>query len=482
VVLTGVVDAVDLLPADTDPAEVPFEAGPGIALGDLDGDGWPEATVAVPLGASVVLGNDGRGNLLPDPAWTADGGPLPTASAVAAADLDGDGDLDLVLSRRSGLPDLVLRNEGTRDLRSEVLPDSEPESLTITVADLDGDGRLDLFLAGFQDPESREREHSGPSELRGEGQRLYLQTGSGTFERALDALPEAVEPALTFHAATLDADGDGDLDLYLANDFVAQAVPNTLLLNDGEARFEVAEHAACEVGVNPMGAGVGDVDGDGRLDLYVSDVDTQHVLLGGADGVFVSSGRALGAVVTDSMPTWGAAVVDLDLDGRSDLVAARGGIPPEGVVPDVSQADGGLLLRQTPGGYQDLGAGGDYDLERQGRSVVIGDLDRDGRPELVTAGLWSVETWDLDGGCTGFALRFEGAPAIGARVEVELSDRVHTSWLLPSTTFSMSEQVLMVGLGGAAVAERVVVTWPDGEQEVLEDVPAGSQLVLARER
>ncbi len=482
VVLTGMIDSADLLPAGVPPEDQPFEKGPGIALGDLDGDGWTDAVVALPLGGSRFLHNDGTGHLVLDPGWTVDGGPVPVASAVAVADLDSDGDQDVVLSRASGLEDLVLYNLGQGDFTAEALPDSEPESLTVTVADFDGDGRLDLFVAGFQSPETRGHTAGGPTTLEGEGQRLYLQDSEGAFDDASDRLPTQVDQALTFQGAPMDADGDGDLDLYLVNDHVAEAVPNTLLRNDGHGHFTVAEDASCAVGSAPMGAGVGDLNRDGLPDLYVSDLETQHLLLNASDGAFIAVGQAYGAVDNTSKPTWGAVIADVDLDGLQDLLMARGGVPPQGLAEGVDQTAEGLLLRATAlGSYEELDPHGDFNLPRQGRSVVVGDLDRDGRPELVTAGLWSVETWDIDGGCNGIALRLEGGVAIGAQVRVRHGDQDQTTWLLPSTSFSMSEQVVMVGLGTDAVADEVVVTWPDGFTQVLEQVPAGSQILLTRD-
>jgi hypothetical protein len=480
-VLTGVIDSVDLIPAGIDPEDQPFEQGPGIALGDLDGDGWPDAVLALPLGPSRFLRNDGAGNLILDPGWSVDGGQLPSASSVAVADLDADGDLDVVLSRATGLEDLILRNQGDGTFRAEALPDSEPESLTVTVADFNDDGRLDLFVAGFQSMESRDYRPGGPEVLVGEGQRLYLQNADGSYRNASDGLPSEIDRALTFQGAALDFEGDGDMDLYLVNDFAAEAVPNALLINDGDGHFELAQDAACAVGSAPMGAGVGDLNQDGFPDLFVSDLETQHVLLNGSDGAFIAVGQAFGAVDENSEPTWGAAIIDIDLDGMNDLIAARGGLPPQGLVADKDQTAGGLLRRATSlESFEDLDPNGDFSLPRQGRSVVVGDLDLDGRPELVTAGLWSVETWDIVGGCNGIALRFQGNNAIGARVRVRHGGQDYTSWLLPSTTFSMSEQVVMLGLGTDRVAEEVEVTWPDGHTQFLQEVVAGSQTLLTR--
>lgn len=484
----GSLEGEALLGVSPDMEEVEhFEHGPGVALGDLDGDGWLDALVSVaePELHSLVLRNDGAGGLTPDPGFTADGGPIPAGTSAALADLDGDGDLDGVLSRTSGLPDLLLWNDGAGRFTSEALAASTPESLTVSVGDLDGDGRLDLFVAGFAALEDRTPEAMATGKIRGEGLRLYMQRSPGVFTEASARLPPEVLDSITFMGTLLDAEGDGDLDIYLANDFGGYVVPSNLLINDGAGIFSVHPDCSCTSQRFIMGAAAGDADGDGDPDLFLTDIGRVYLLSNSGDGTFVDTTLAASAVIEiaegSSDTSWGASFVDLDRDGREDVVAAFGATPP----PGISETEDGpeaLLRGLGDGAFLDCGAAAGLTAADQTRSVAIGDLDRDGRPDLVTAGYFWVRIWrNASSGPAGLTVSLDAGPGnrqgFGAKVVARWEGGSHTSWLLPGTTFSASAPELYPGLGAQAGA--LEVTWPDGAVSTRE-VKQGDRLHLER--
>ncbi len=464
----------------------PLVGGWGAAVGDFDGDGQADIVLASRRGARSLRNADGV--LSPGPLLV-DGSPAPPAQAVAAADLDEDGDLDLFLGTPSGSPDLLLWNDGAFGFTATALPASDGFTGTGSFADLDGDGRLDLFVARrFEADVSLEEITSlAPP---GDPSSLYLQAAPGVFTDASDRLPAAVHPAHTQEAAVLDADGDGDLDLYLANDFGPFIVPNLLLENDGHGVFSVDEDCACDLSMYGMAAAVGDATGDGLPDLWITDIGGPKLLASLPDGSFYETARALGADLgadPERLVSWGALVHDLDRDGRSDILTAFGhiaevqresiGLLGEGFTWSDDQHD--ALLLAGPAGFSDVGAALGFDSPENHRALVRIDVDGDGRSELFLAGGPTARLWGVEGGCeTGLRLALDAGPGnphgIGTRVEVAVGPHRWTGWMLPGGIGSSGELVVEAPLMGAAAADRVTLTWPDGSTQEHRDVPAGA--------
>ena len=475
-----------LLPSRADDASDRISyVGPGLALADIDGDGWLDLAVA-PLLGGVVLFQGRGGELLP---WET--AALPPAQAIAAGDLDADGHTDLVLGRMEGEADLVLFGDGAGGFTQAPLPQSEGHTLTISLLDADLDGDLDLFTA-------RSLSQLDPAQIAeggatGGGNVLYINTG-GQLSARDGAIPEQHVDDLTFIGAPIDADADGDLDLFLANDFGWYAEANILLESDGTGALSRAEDCGCETAMSAMGAAVGDVNGDGWPDLHITDLGSPDLLLSDGAGGFFDATLASGATLPLAQTrtaSWGNTTIDIDQDGWPELAVTYGTINfwdptgeaavilPSGqeIADPLGQTDA-LLCNLGEGQFTDASAALGFDAADVGRAVVAGDLDRDGMPELVTAGWLDgqspyVRIFQSTGGCgPGVTIATE---AIGARVEVITPDRTMTHWVLPTTTFSSSAPEVYAGLGGWAEAD-VIVTLPGGEQLRWEAVPAGSLL------
>jgi hypothetical protein len=235
---------------------------------------------------------------------------------------------------------------------------------------------------------------------------------------------------------------------------------------------------------------VGDADQDGLPDLYVTDVGGPKLLrnLGGAS--FADATLAMGASIPpepESLISWAAAFVDLDQDMDQDLLVTFGQSGDDKVATmgmgweDGEEQPDQVLLSDGAGQYS-RGAFPSFQESGRSRSAAIGDLDRDGRPDVLIAGKHFLSHWRGTGGApVGITLQLRAAgqnlQGIGARVEVSAGGRTETSWLLPSTTGGSSAPELYLGLGGAPEAELLRITWPDGEVVELEGVGPGLLVV-----
>ena len=257
------------------------------------------------------------------------GEPFARAAVVAAGDIDGDHLPELLLGRGEGLSDelVFIASDGFSDSGESIaLLDSEGHTTGAAFADLDRDGDLDLAV-------SRHIEIFDPKDVaagseHGGGNQVFTQDRL-VFTEQVDALPEGLREATSFQPLWLDADNDRNPDLYWVNDFGWWTHPNALLLGDGTGAFDAPGDTGAELATATMGVSAGDVDGDGILDLWASDAGSPDLLMGLGDGTFYDAGRATGASVPmeeDRISSWGTAIGDLDLDGRPELLAAYGAI------------------------------------------------------------------------------------------------------------------------------------------------------------
>lgn len=465
----------------------------GVALGDLDGDGDLDALIGW-AGGVFGMRNDGAGHMAVDAGFTIDGGAVIRGTAVALADLDLDGDLDAYVGEYP-TGERLLWNDGAGHFTSEVLwaGDERYSPWSGSFGDADGDGDLDLYIALLVP--NLEPEPVLDGSLIGGGNYLYVNQGGGRFVRDDSRVPQDDNYGLTFHAAWIDMDGDDDLDLYEANDWGYYVAPNRYLRNDGTGHFEHDDSCFCEAAMYAMGVGVGDVQGDGRPDLVVTNLTTP-TLFENYDGGMVDTTLASGAYVPPSdtnFTSWGTSFLDLDRNGCSDIALMFGrlaydvsldlsGIPEDAYDPD-QQADVVLMNDCSPGYTRLTGTDLDTHLDRD-RAVAVGDLDGDGRADLVTSGKHFVRVWMAGGGCdNGVTVRLsqpgENPAGIGARVTMTANGRDQVMWMLPSSTHSSNALELTLGLG-TATEGTITVRWPDGVETTDVSVRAGDNLTVER--
>jgi len=422
---------------------------------------------------------------------------------VAVGDLDGDGLEDLFLTN-VGRDAVLLATGDTgglfRDATPTVLQAGDPGHAWTTacgMADVDRDGHLDLVVVGYTvwsaatDPECRSDaglDYCDVNLYPGLQDRLLLGDGQGGFEEVSEAWGFGRVPGRGLGLALADLDADGFVDAYVANDTEA----NRLYLNQAGDSFldrtaisgaSSNMDGAYEAG---MGVALADVTDDGLPDLVVTNFTSEsnnlYVNLG--SGLFRERSRRSGLAAA-SIPklAFGVTFADLDLDGREDLFTTCGHVLRhiEERVASWSwrQADQ-LLMGEGPGRFREVDPGAPVTDLMVGRGAAAGDLDGDGRPDLVVSnsgeGMAVLRT--LPGSGSGerwLAVEARQAPrsgrsnttAVGARIELELegdpSPPRQVRWVRAGTSYlCQDERLARFGLPDGAEVVAAHVTWPDG--------------------
>ncbi len=500
---------------------MPETMGSGVAWLDYDGDGLVDLYL---VNGAPTPGYEGPP---PEDALYRNLGDGTFADVVARAraenpgygmgatvgDVDNDGDEDLLLTNLGD--DLLLRNNGDgtfSDATAEAGVGDPSWSTSAGFADIEGDGDLDLYVANYVDFTYQSHKVCGdvrmgfeaychPDVYGGVPDSLFVNQGGGRFAAA--GAERLSKEAAAWKAdgkglgvTFLDVEGDGDEDIFVANDSTA----NFLWINRGDGVFEdeaVASGVAFDedgATTAAMGVGVGDLDRDGDEDLFVTNLDyeTNTLYANQGEGFFVGKTFEAGL----GPPSWllvgfGTEFLDLDDDGRLDLVVANGHVIDNVHLrrEEVTYAQPSLVFRsEGEMRLRDVSelAGEAVTRPKVGRGLAAADFDLDGDLDLAVtqnnapAVLLRNEQRDegrwLEVRLIGTRSNRDG---YGARVSVEAGGR---RWVREhrsaSSYLSRSEPVLHFGLGQVEGVERVEVTWPSGRREAWHHPPLDRRLTL----
>ena len=493
---------------------LPETLGSGALFLDVDGDGWQDIFFvnSVPWrGAGdafpALYRNAGDGTFTD---VTAGSGLRVALYGLggAAADYDNDGHADLYVTALGANRLFRGRGDGTfEDVTAAAGVGDERFSTSALWFDYDADGAVDLFVANYVEwtPETdifctldgEAKSYCTPESYAGQRPTLYRNRGDGTFADVTAAAGLDVPSSKGLGVAMLDFDGDGWLDLFVAND----TEPDQLFRNRGDGTFEdvglVAGVAFSEGGVARAGMGVdaADYDGSGRPSLVIGNFSNEMIALyhNEGNGLFIDEAPR-SAVGSTSLLTlaFGCFFFDYDLDGRPDIFAANGH-----VADDIERVQARVTYAQPPHLFRNLGRGRFEDRVPDvgpalaepmvARGAAYADIDHDGDLDiLVTVNNGPARLLRNDGGSSNNVLRVRTAgvvsnrDGIGARVEVTLPDG-RTSWQrvkTGSSYASQSELALTFGLGAATAVEGVRVTWPSGQVDTLGRTDANRHLTI----
>jgi Na+-transporting NADH:ubiquinone oxidoreductase subunit NqrB len=497
--------------------------GGGLCWFDYDNDGWMDLFVVNSYSELDVAEWKKRGGLPRSALFHNVRGTFVDVSRVSgadvalrgngcvAADFDLDGYTDLYVT--SATYDALLWNRGdgtfTEGARAAGIDDYGWHA-GAAVGDVNGDGRPDLFVAGYTNLNAPAPDaYAGfPSRYQGVHDLLYLNEGEDqsarvTFrEVGAQAGLEATRLDHSLGALFSDFDGNGRLDLFVAND----GDPNRLYRNipwPGGAKADPAGlgfrfvERADRVGVADANAGMGvasaDYDGDGRPDLLVSNARGQrHAVYrsrapGGHGASFTDVRSDFTPAFGTSYTGWGASWVDLDLDADLDLVLANGNVPVDDLVEDAEPLQ---VLEQVSaqggGRFADVGErGGTRErLRVNGRGLAAADFDNDGDRDIAVNSIGGplvlLENTNESG--NWLAVRPK-ALRPGARITAVLPDgRRLVREVQPGSSYLSSEDSRVhFGLGEATRVEALIVRNPGGGATRLTDVAANQVVDIGRD-
>ena len=516
------------------------EMGAGVALFDYDNDGWLD--IFLVNGSSFQPGTsarkptsylfrNNRDGTFTDVTVNAGLTYSGWGQGCCVGDYDNDGFDDLFVSYWGR--NVLYHNNGDGTftnvaVKAGVAGSARRWGAGCCFLDYDRDGLLDLFVANYVnfDPKTAPLPGKeaycrfndipvpcGPQGMAGGTNVLYRNRGDGTFEDVSEksgiANPRGPQstafvaqnwrPAGSYGmgAAAADFDNDGWPDIYVACD----TAPSLLYHNNHDGTFrEVGVPAGCAfdengVAMSGMGAGVGDYDGDGWLDIVRTNFSDQLTTLyrNNGDGTFHDASLAGGLGVNRKYLGFGAAFLDFDNDGWKDIYLANGHVYAQLAERKlhISYKQPSLLYRnRTNARFEDVSSasGPGITSARVSRGCAFGDLDNDGDLEIVVNNLDAAPSLlRNDGGNRNHALMVKcigtrsNRSGIGARVTVTVAGHHQIDEVMSgSSYYSHNDLRLHFGVGRADRVDRVEVSWPSGTRDSLENVGA-NQIVWIEE-
>jgi hypothetical protein len=493
------------------PTPTPVEAQPAPA---------PAATSRL-FRNDLTVGADGRRSLrFTDVTAAAGVGLRAYGMGVAVGDYDSDSRVDLFVTAFG--PDTLYHNNGDgtfTDVTRQAGVSDAYWSTSAAFVDYDRDGRLDLYVANYvdftiaanqlcSDPVGA-RDYCGPRAYHPVPDRLYRNEGNGRFANATEAAGISKADGAGLGVSTGDYNGDGWIDLYVAND----ATPNQLWINQHNGSF-ADEGPLSGSAVNAqgrpegsMGIASGDVDLDGDEDLFVTNIagETSVLYVNDGRGSFDDARSRWGlALPTAPFTGFGTSFFDYDNDGWPDLLVANGAVnivEAQRGQPSPYRMKNQLFRNTAARRFEETSAAGGAAFARAeiGRGAAFGDIDNDGDVDVVvtnnngpvrlllnqagpstnplaspSSGQGSRNHW--------LAVRVTQATGnrfgVGALVGVERAGRP-TLWRRvrsDGSYLSASDLRVHFGLGASPLTDGVVVKWPDGRSERWTGI-AGDKLV-----
>ncbi len=425
----------------------------GVAFGDYDNDGDEDLYVSVRNSPNKLFQN-------------LDGHTFVNVAKAAGVDYDGnsrtsiwldinnDGLLDLYVGNFDELDRLYLnKGDGTfEDLTRWARIYNPGRTFSVNAADVNQDGLIDIYVANFR-----------------EENKLFINQGNNIFSNQI----EAAGAKSTFNAmgaVFFDYDNDNDSDLYLTHD----GQPYLLYKNIGGGVFrEVSEEVGVHYDGFGMGVDVADVNQDGFLDMYITNLYENVLFINKGDGTFED--RSATAQVQDYGMGWGTNFLDFNNDGLPDIY----------VTNDSYFSDYANVLYKNIGNASFRAMPAEYEAASKmaGYGSAVADVNRDGFVDLAVANAGRNDYLQLfanqnrQGNWIGFKL--EGVKsnraAIGARVEIiDDEGMLHVDEVNAGSGYaSMNSLVLHFGLGQAENVQSGRIIWPSGQRQELESLQGG---------
>ena len=499
--------------------------GTGVAIADYDGDGRPDIFVVSKTGTCRLFRNlgDWKFEDVTEKAGVGDKGEAAGIwkQGVTFVDVNNDGLPDIYICRFNA-PNLLYINQGDGTFKEEAAARGlaiKDGAVMAAFCDYDGDGWLDVFIV------TNVLDYKQSS---GRPDRLFHNNGNGTFTEVTAAAGISSSPDQGHAAIWWDYDNDGRPDLYVANDF---GPPDFLYHNNGDGTF--TDQISAQLPHTPnssMGADLGDLNNDGRIDLLVADMEpTNHekdqrtlaaaralrftppddplvALQVPRNALYLNTGtsRSLEAAELTGLGssdwTWSVRCEDLDCDGRLDVIFLNGMVRELHNLDlhnRVYLTDGAeeysRMIKASPPllehnlAFRNLGdlkfenVSAAWGLDAMGVSfgAALGDLDGDGDLDLIYSNYQSGVTVLRNDADTGHrvVMHLRGTASnrfgVGATVRIETTAGVQVRQLVLARGYlSSSEPIIHFGLGELDHIDRTTITWPSGRVQTLTNLAA----------
>ncbi len=492
--------------------------GGGVGMSDYDNDGdidlffpgggqFKSKTEIIGL-SSGLFRNEGSWQMTDRALESRIDVPLQYSHGAAVGDFDNDGFADVLVTGYGGLT--LFHNQGDGTYRNDTRIAGLSDSLWSSSAawgDLNGDGNADLYVAHYVDwspvnnpvcpgPQPVGRDVCPPRRFEPLPDVLFVSNGDGTFFDASATAPLRKD-GKGLGVLMADVDLDGHVDVYVANDNVA----NFLYRNTGDGHLEDASSRSgtslSDLGTpdGSMGVDAGDYNLDGRPDIWVSNYERESFALYRNEGNFFFQhvSRMTGVTSVGGLAVgWGTVFFDFDRDGDEDVFVSNGHViyyptnVPLRQPPLLFQNESGTSFRNVA-----TQAGPYLRTPHMGRGTAVGDLDNDGDQDLAISLINEpvAVLSNQSGANHSLVVRLIGThcsrDAVGALVRVQVTDDAPVMIRLVKSGgsyASSSDPRLYFGLGQATSVRRVEVRWPSGVTEILEEVDAQEILVLREPR
>ena len=489
----------------------------GLATFDYNGDGkidiyflngrpLPGSTVREARNA--LYRNDGNWKFT-DVTEQAGVGGTGYALGVCIGDYNNDGFPDIYINNFG--PNVLYRNNGdgtfTDVTASAGVANGDRVGAGACFLDIDKDGKLDLFVANYVDFSFAKHQtrflnghpaYVGPMMYGPMPATLFRNNGNGTFTDVSRESGITAHPGTGMGMVCADYDDDGDTDIIVGND----AMANFVWRNDGAGHFEEVgllaglAYDANGIGLGTMGVECADYDNDGRLDFFMTSYMKQWAILyhNLGKGMFEDVTHRTGAGAgTFNQVTWGTGLIDFDNDGDRDLFITCGHLQDNVELWDdtTSYEARNLLLENTGRGkFRDISSisGDGLALKRSGRGAVFDDLDNDGKIDVAILnsrrGPTLLRNVSLNNN-HWITIRLRGTKSnrdgIGAQIKVVAGnltqiDEVHSGRSYQSH-YGMWPHF---GLGQRNKIDRIEVRWIGGKVDVMQNV-AADQIITVTE-
>lgn len=434
----------------------------GVSFCDFNGDGWDDLTLATIGGSTIDFYQNKAGTFEKIPALVPD---ETFQGQVLWVDYDNDGDKDLFMASR-GEVNRLYRNDGNLSFTDVTAAAGLTTERFLTYGasfgDFDRDGWLDLYI-GKRTGVPADNTHL-----------LYQNQANGTF-REVAVSRGAQDPAkIPFCYAFFDYNNDMWPDLYTAND---RFTGNTLLRNNQDGTFtDISESSATGVAMNAMSVTIGDYNNDGQFDIYATNTAGGNILLRNNGDESFSELAGPSGVGFYSIG-WGALFLDSDNKGREDLYVS-------GMEVGADINSSAFYYNMGDESFTALSAGFVGDTV-QSFSNALGDFNKDGKIDLMVINsspfqsqLWENQTISSHG---YISIELEGVlsnrDAIGSRIDVYSAGQRQSRFTQCGTSFlGQNSERNIIGIGLAEMADSILIHWPTGHVDRLEEVMAGAEI------